>query len=97
MKPIQQHKKCLTKCQLTRVSKASKRAPHEKWILEMDGKTIIRTSVPHGRGTLAKSTFSKIVCEQLFLAKDEYEEIYSCKKGWEYYRQILATKKIYPA
>ena len=87
MKPTRLHKKrVLVKCGFRQ--KGTGREPHEKWVLEIDGRAVLQTSVPR-HTEITGPTFLKILKQQLFLRREEYEEIFSCRERLPYYLQIL--------
>ena len=78
----------LEKCEFEDASKG-RRSKHRKWKLVHNGKTVAWTSLSHGKGEIPPPVFKKMLSEQLFLSEEEFEEIFSCTKGAEFYEDIL--------
>ena len=89
MKSRLHRRRVLAKCGFEQ--RGSGRGPEEKWILEVEGKGLVKTSLPRGNKEIKPGTFSSI-CNQMCVDKIEYREIESCNLGREEYLQLLVQR-----
>jgi hypothetical protein len=86
------HQILINKLSLEKIS--GKRAPHPIYTYAIDGKEMLRVSLPnvHGKTSLVSPGFLGAIKKDLFLKPDELVELVRCTLSSKVYKQMVSDR-----